>query len=236
VAKVGIPKAYPDMDESRGEKTVRSESRRSICPRHPKAMSVALDLARELIAVFDADSFHFGCDEVFEIGLCERCRGIDKARLFADWVNAFARELKKEGVRPYIWADRLIDRAKTGCMDDWEASDSGTQNALAHLDKDIVLCDWHYWERENFSSVTQIAEAGFKMWISTWCHACAARPYIDYAKKHAEGNVLGVMMTTWMSAESFPDGLEEKIDMKANDERQLIQRGEANVYRKLSVP
>ena len=235
VATVGILKAYPDMDESRNEKTVRSESRRSICPRHPKSMSVALDIARELIAVFEADSFHFGCDEVFEIGLCERCRGADKAKLFADWVNGFARALKKDGIQPYIWADRVIDRAKTGCMDDWEASDSGTQNALALLDKDIVLCDWHYWVRDSFSSVDQIVDAGFRMWISTWCHACAARPYVDHAHKRGGDKVLGVMMTTWMSAESFLDGLEGKMDMKANDEGQLIQRGEANVYRKLST-
>ena len=231
----GILAAHPEWDESRGRETVRSNACRSICPSEPEARKVVLDVALEAAAVFGADTFHFGCDEVFEIGSCEKCRKIENkwggkgnAGLFADWVNGLARGLKEKGIGSMIWGDRLVDMNLTG-TDFWESSDNGTSGALALLDKDIVLCDWRYWVREGYPSVDVFQDAGFRMWACVWKDPAAAKDYLAYAARHDHGNVLGAMLTSWYGADGFLDALEGKPGCK---EQSL---GEAKVYNLLKA-
>lgn len=45
---------------------------------------MVFDIIDEIVAVFEADAFHAGMDEVFFLGEDERCKGRDKAELFGD--------------------------------------------------------------------------------------------------------------------------------------------------------
>ena len=227
----GLLKAYPDMDESRGKATVRENYCRSICPKHPKALAYATDLAVELAEVFESDKVHLGCDEVFEIGSCERCKDTLTAQLFSDWVNGLSRGLAKRGVASMIWGDRLIDSAQAE-GDIWDASDNGTAAAIQTLDRDIVICDWRYWVRDNgYPSVGIFADAGFKIWLCPWCNAAAARRYIDYAARHDKGHILGVMLTTWYGADEIMDAIEGKSVDRLSATAQTHVKGVAEVYK-----
>ena len=160
----GLLKAYPELDESPEKKNVRNNYCRSICPKHPDSMRIVTDLADELVEAFGADALHIGCDEVFEIGNCPRCKDTPTSKLFADWVNGIARHLKSRGVDTMIWGDRLLD-AKTTGYGEWEASDNGTSDAVNMLDKDIAICDWHYENCPAYPSVDVFADAGRKIYL-----------------------------------------------------------------------
>jgi N-acetyl-beta-hexosaminidase len=81
---------------------------RSLCPRHPKVKQVVCDLIDEMLDAFGADAFHVGCDEVFEIGHCPRCKGIANAVLFADWINTlYGHIVGKRKAEMLMWSDRL---------------------------------------------------------------------------------------------------------------------------------
>ena len=86
----------------------------------------------ELIFVFEADALHVGMDEVFLIGedRCPRCKGLNKARLFAKAVNDYHNRLvKKHKIEMLMWGDRLIDAGKIN-YGKWEASANGTAGAI----------------------------------------------------------------------------------------------------------
>ena len=205
----GLLKAYPQLDESPEKKNVRNNYCRSLCPKHPDSLRIVTDLADELAEAFGADAMHIGCDEVFEIGNCPRCRDTPAAKLFADWVNAIARHLKARGVATMIWGDRLLD-AKTTGYGEWEASGNGTSDALKLLDKDIAICDWHYENRKDYPSVDIFADAGRKIYLCPWRYPENTQKFLSYAVEHDRGQYLGIIFTTWYSCEDLMDVLEGK--------------------------
>ncbi len=75
---------------------------------------------------------HLGCDEVWCLCLCERCReafGGSKAGAFLTYVNRLIAHTAGRGRIPVIWHDMLA-----GCTDD----------ELALLDKRAVVMIWRY--------------------------------------------------------------------------------------------
>ena len=220
-AREGLLAAHPELDESLGRTEIRHNYCRSICPKHPDALRYVTDLASEMAEAFGADTMHIGCDEVFEIGLCPRCKDTPTATLFADWVNGIARHLRAKGVRTMIWADRLLD-AKTN-YSVWEASDNGTDGALGRLDKDIICCDWHYKERPAYPSVETLADAGHDIFLCPWRYVGSTRKFLDYAVKHDKGRFLGVMLTTWYPVADVMDAIEGTLSTGISRDRDAQQ-------------
>ncbi len=190
----GLLRGFPQFDETPEQDEV--EYCRSLCPSDPACRSVVLDLVGEMADAFGAKTFHIGCDEVFEIAKCPRCREHSTAGLFAGWVGAIHDALAARGVRTMMWGDRLLDGTATG-YGRWEASQNGTDAAIGMLPKDILICDWHYENMEAYKSVEVFAEAGFEMLLCPWRYRDNAVKFIEYAKAHDGGNIRGVMETTW---------------------------------------
>ena len=154
-------KAHPEFDETPEvkfpEKYVWPNADglycKSYCPRHPKIHEVVFALVDEVCDAFEADAFHAGMDEVFYIGedQCPRCKGHNKAELFADEVRAIRDHLQPAKRQLWMWGDRLLDGKLTG-LGEWEASRNDTYPAVDLIPKDVVICDWHY-ERADQTAV-----------------------------------------------------------------------------------
>ena len=180
----GLLRAHPELDETPG-KYPRNNGIycRSYCPLHPKVHEIVFDLIDELAEAAGADAFHVGMDEVFLLGEddCERCKGKNKADLFASEVKALHDHLAQSGRTMWMWGDRFLDGATTG-MGKWEASIIGTQDAIRAVPKDIVICDWHY-ERV-LPSLTYFALQGFPVIACPWRkpNVALVRPARDGAR------------------------------------------------------
>jgi hypothetical protein len=146
--------AYPQFDESpqlnpphpwKPVYTMYDFYTKSVCPNHPDLLKVIFPLMDELIEVCGADAFHVGLDEVWIIGddRCPRCAGLDKAEIFAAYVNKLHDHLKSKGCQMWMWSDRLIDGKTTGLLA-WQASMNNTSRAIDLIAKDIMICDWKY--------------------------------------------------------------------------------------------
>ena len=190
----GLLRGFPQFDETPDADEV--EYCRSLCPSDPECLAVVLDLCGEMADAFGAKTFHIGCDEVFEIAKCPRCRDKSTAALFSGWVSAIHDFLAARGIRTMMWGDRLLDGTATG-YGRWEASQNGTETAISTLPKDILLCDWHYENMPAYPSVEVFAEAGFDAVLCPWRYKDNAVKFIEYAKAHDGGNIRGVMETTW---------------------------------------
>lgn len=190
----GLLRGFPQFDETPDADEV--EYCRSLCPSDPECGRIVFDLVGEMADAFGAKTFHIGCDEVFEIAKCPRCRDKSTAGLLASWVGALHDFLAKKGIRTMMWGDRLLDGTATG-YGRWEASQNGTDAAIGALPKDILICDWHYEDMEAYKSVEVFGEAGYDVLICPWRYRANAIKFVEYAKAHDMGNIKGVMETTW---------------------------------------
>lgn len=191
----GLLRVHPEFDETPELENVRYC--RSLCPRHPDVAKVVFDLADEIIDAFGADAIHIGCDEVFEIGSCPRCKGIPNDILFADWINTLHKHFAEEKkVEVFMWGDRFLDGEATG-YGEWEASKNGTWPAIDKVSRDIIICDWHYEPRESYPSIDIFTEKGFRFVIGPWRNIEATKVLLQYAKAKKSEKLLGVLQTSW---------------------------------------
>ena len=196
---------------------------KSYCPNHPDVHKVVFAVVDELLDAFEADAFHAGMDEVFYIGddNCPRCRGRDKAELFAEEVTRVRNHLAQKGRELWIWGDRLIDGQATG-MGMWEASMNNTYRAIDMIPKDVVICDWHY-ERAD-PSAAYFAMKGFRVVTSPWRLPDVTLRQLDLmlafrrdATAATKDRYLGMLHTIWSSNRAFLDQFYGRVP--GDDER-----------------
>ena len=208
---------YPQFDETPSVKTENYEKWpnedglycKSYCPLHPEVHDVVLPLIDELCDAFEADYFHAGMDEVFYIGMdeCPRCKGHDRAELFAGEVTLLRNHLSEKGRKLMIWGDRLLDGKVTG-LGEWEASTNGTAAAIDLIPKDVYICDWHY-ERADLTGVyfamkgLSVAECGYR--DADICEQ-QIRDMIRFrsqSPKETARRLTGYIHTIWSGADGF---------------------------------
>lgn len=195
---------HPEFDESPGRYPGNKDIYcRSWCPLHPGVNPVVFDLMDELIDVCEADALHVGMDEVFVIAddACPRCRGRNKAELFAKAVNDIHGHVAgTRGVEMWMWADRFIDGAATG-YGEWEASTNGTYPAVDMVPRDIVLCDWHYetkyGAKRGHPSVAMFLEKGFRVLPTSFRNVRAAKAFFYETFRIDSERMLGHLCTIW---------------------------------------
>lgn len=207
-SRSGLLRAYPEFDETPDTPLDAEWPEifcRSWCPQHPDVNTVVYALLDEMVDAFDASLFHIGMDEVYEIASeqCERCRGGERAELFAKAVkdmHAFLTEEKK--VEVMMWGDRLIDANLFG-YDNWEGDTFGTYNAIDLLPKDIIILDWHYDERKKgFPTPLHFMQHGFRVMPACWFKENVAEELFEQASKDAgthelEQMLYGKLVTSW---------------------------------------
>ena len=203
-------RAHPEFDETPG-KYPNNEGIycRSYCPLHPTVHDVVFDLIDELAKACEADAFHVGMDEVFLIGEddCPRCKGRNKAELFAAETVILRDHLAKTNRTMWMWGDRLLDGETTG-IGKWEASMNQTADALRLIPRDIMICDWHY-ERA-LPTTEHFAVAGFPVLAAPWrrpeaalAQLAAIRSVRTHATDAIAARMQGVLQTTWGGFGSF---------------------------------
>lgn len=201
---------YPQFDETPDQfPSNEGIYCRSWCPQHPEVTPIVFELFDELIDAFEADGLHVGMDEVFLIASehCPRCEGHDPAQLFAKAVNDYhAHLVGKREVEMLMWGDRLLDDATTG-YGKWEAAANDTHPAIDLIPKDVVICDWHYTQRDDYPSIPLFLQKGFRVWPAGWKDVPATEALIEFAQRYESERMLGHLCTTWGQVE--PDELAE---------------------------
>lgn len=206
----GLLRSHPEFDETPGKYPDNKDIYcRSYCPLHPGIHEVLFDLIDELADACQADAFHIGMDEVFLLGEddCSRCRGKNKAELFAGEVNAIHDHLAKSGRTTWMWGDRFLDGSVTG-LGKWQAAVNATEPAIRMVPKDIVICDWHY--DSSVPTAAHFAIEGFPVVSSPWRRPRVALSQLEQLRlmrtsspPEMAARSLGVLQTTWIGAGPF---------------------------------
>ena len=191
---------------------------KSYCPRHPKVHDVVFDVVDEIIKVFEADAFHAGMDEVLYLGhdSCSRCAGRDKAKLFANEIRRIRNNLRESDTEMWIWGDRLLNRTITG-LGRGEASINNTDRAIDMIPKDVVICDWHYFDP--VPTHVYFAIKGFDVISCSWNNPAVAIQQLKsvrenryYSNAKIRNRLNGVMHTVWSTCREFLNAYQGKSE------------------------
>lgn len=128
-------KKFEHLREVKGHvKPVIKTSMRQFCTSNPESYSVIEELLAEWMEITRAPYIHIGGDESWNFATCPECRRkaekIGRGRSLAEHFNSVNGIVKKHGKQTIIWHDMLFYY----------------QDCLSLLDKDIIICDWHYEE------------------------------------------------------------------------------------------
>ena len=78
------------------------------CPSNPDLYKLVFDLYDEVIDVFEPKAIHIGHDEWYSTCVCDKCKGKNPAKVFAEDVLKSYNYLKEKGIKTYMWADKLL--------------------------------------------------------------------------------------------------------------------------------
>lgn len=181
-------------------------NRVSYDPRKNEVYKVVYALLDELIALIHPTAIHIGHDEVvgWNKKHAEKILGVDEAALPA---NLFLQDtlqihayLKLKGIETWMWGDMLVspNEFQFPLIQESELHGSLTGYGKAirdKLPKDIVICDWHYFDKQSaFPSLAIFKKEGFRVLGATW-----KKPETTYNFSHyaASQNADGMIATTW---------------------------------------
>ncbi len=172
---------------------------RQFCTTNPKSYEVIAAMLTEWALLTSGPYLHIGGDESWNFATCPECRKqasrMGRGRMLADFFNRVNSIVKMNGKRTMLWHDMLFYY----------------DNCLEHLDKDIIICDWHYkpierhpgisiynWIKTDFLAAYQ--QQGLTVYIcpKSKCkyyeEADNIKTFIEYSKPHKPA---GFLNTTW---------------------------------------
>ena len=162
-----------------------------------EVFSLLKQVREELYEVFgDGQYMHLGCDEADYI-----TRNKELRSALADYLAALTDEVEREGRRPMLWMDMLLEENTfDGCFAVGKKDEvARIRNATA---KSTVFVDWQYGcTAVPIPSLVSLRDCGHDVIGAPWCNE---KNYAAHIQTVTENGLFGVMLTTW-------DALKNKI-------------------------
>ena len=171
----------------------------SYCMSSERGEKILKELVAELHEFFgNPPFFHIGCDEVFDIATCYKCRQHNPSELYVKHLKKFSDFVKSRGARAIIWHDMLLDAKDPRWKNEVTHGDAITAEALKTLSRDIIIADWQYsFQDKNqtvFPTPVFFKNAGFDVIVCPWE---VKSGIYALAKTAQENNLFGYLETTW---------------------------------------
>ena len=194
-----ITYAHPDVAEidPEADKTATDERtadvppslfyKHSYCPQNKKSYEIIHDLIDEIVEVARPKRYvHMGHDEVYQLGLCPKCREIAPDLLYEADVMDLYRYLAKKGLGMMLWADMVQPVSKYRCFP-----------CLERLPKDIVWLDFIWYFHLDKDIEENLLANGNKVMIGNLYSSHFPR----YEKRMAQDGMLGGEVSFWTKTE-----------------------------------
>lgn len=163
-------------------------------PTNGRSLELVKTMYQDMIPLSNSKYFNMNFDEPYELGhgrskdLCEK---IGKERVFVDYFNKLALEVKRYGKIPLFWGDFIIHNPA----------------AVKLIDKDAILIDWGYTDDYPFREHAQMLNKLKRPFItspgtSSWSVGSAKLLEMIGSVENAawaayENGGLGMIMTDW---------------------------------------
>ncbi|MBQ8321774.1 MAG: family 20 glycosylhydrolase [Clostridia bacterium] len=190
-----VTNAHPEISErEENDKIVTDTSNEDLrptnfythcyCPSNEKSYEIMFDLLDEIIEMAKPERYvHMGHDEVYHLGLCEKCKKIPHHELFARDIMRYYTYLKSKGLNVAIWSDMLQP-----------VTQYQTYPAINLVPKDILMLDfiWYFHLKEDIEE-NLFADGYHNVMIGNLYSSHFPR----YTKRMMNENLLGGQVSLW---------------------------------------
>ncbi|MBN1675067.1 MAG: beta-N-acetylhexosaminidase [Kiritimatiellae bacterium] len=180
------------------------------CPSNPGSYKLLFDVFDEYIEVMRPKLVHIGHDEWFlpDNLVCDRCKGKERADLYARDVHRIHAHLSKRGVRAAMWGDHLIAQL-------------GRHGALSAVQvdkwipKDILIFNWMWQDRPNPEGANRPRRKGEDNDLSLQAmgfeqiYGNLAPHIADWARRSRRERVSGGAPSSWAATTEFNFGKDQ---------------------------
>jgi hypothetical protein len=173
-------------------------------PRKEVVYQKVFPLLNEIIDSIRPIAIHIGHDEVVGWNKTHAKKMLNPgetplpANLYLQDVLRIHAFLKSKGVATWMWGDMLFKPEEFPSMlaRHLHGGLPGYGKPLRdQLPRDIVICDWHYFDQQkDFPTLSILQSEGFKVIGATWKNEKATRNFARYALSN---RAHGMMATTW---------------------------------------
>lgn len=211
------------------------------CMSNPQTKKLLRQVREEMIELCGDGSYvHIGGDEAHSFGTCDECRKTPIEKLYADYINEVANEMKEKGRRVIIWGDTMLEHGRWRYHTDsfghpFEASEGtayDAHKALDMLDRSVIINDWQYkiWD-DNVITSEYLTQKGFDVIPASASEVKNTDALCKAVRKH---NYFGFMQTEWDSQPLVFNLITRggtSSWMENIDEIDKLERGEHNFVR-----
>ncbi|NLD88266.1 MAG: family 20 glycosylhydrolase, partial [Clostridiales bacterium] len=156
----------------------------SYCPMHDKSYEIIYDIIDEIVEVVKPERYvHMGHDEIYQIGLCSRCKNKNHAELYAKHVNRMYNYLKQKGLKMCIWSDMLQPTEKR----------YQTSPARTMIPKDILMLDFIWYFHFDLDMEDHILPYDFNVIVGN----LYSSHYPRFETRIKKDHMLGGQVSTW---------------------------------------
>ena len=186
-------------------------------PRKEEVYKIIFPILDELAFLTKTKAIHIGHDEAQRGGRKGRLKAKEMipADLFLQDVLKLYNYLSNKGLKVWMWGDMLIGKKEFPQMFQKHLHGNADYIAiLPKIPKDIVICDWHYFdEQKDFPSSKLFAELGHKIIGATWYKEETIKNFSRYIANLPNGE--GMIATSWYSVKNKGWGPIEEIAAKS---------------------
>lgn len=167
------------------------------CPSDERSYQLLFDVADEIIETIRPTRYvHMGHDEVYQIGLCPKCREKDPADLYAEDINRLHAYLAGKGLAMMIWSDMLQP-----------VSSYKTPPAIHKIPKDVIMMDFIWYFHLDQDIENYLLDEDFKVIFGNQYSSLFPR----YENRIRRSGVLGGEVSTWTMTSEYEIAKEGKI-------------------------
>ena len=173
----------------------------SWCLSNPETQRVLRELIAEIHENFgNPPFFHIGCDEAFGAQTCPACAKHPKGELLLKHISGIAEFLRSRGAQAMMWHDMLLDAGDPRWKGFIKFGSKETASILDRLPKDIVICDWQYWNQTKgadgkpWPTMTYFQEKGFPVAGCPFTNDTVMKSMADHIENIGG---FGFIATTW---------------------------------------
>ena len=138
------------------------------CPSNPKTYEILFDILNEVIEVFNPEYLNIGHDELYTVGICDKCKEKTPVDLYVGDIVKIHNYLNDRNIKTMMWGEKLynihlIDPegkpwATGGAGNDREPILYPCRNLIP---TDVIQLHW-FWLRTNEEQEKEVFDLGFK--------------------------------------------------------------------------
>ncbi len=165
------------------------------CPSSDGVYEVMFDIIDEIVEVAKPKKYvHLGHDEVYQLGVCEKCKDNTPAELYYSDLMKLYGHLKKKGLTAMIWSDMLHPAPTT---------QYACESVRERLPKDIVYLDFIWYFHVDKDIEDELLPYGNPLMIGNLYSSHFTR----YRSRILKSGVIGGECSTWVAVgeEEFGD-------------------------------